>query len=61
MTSYLMAIVMFALSITIYEIFGNEMKYVYFDFENESKDQRRENRDLHHSTGNVQFFIGDFF
>ena len=35
MTSYLMAIVMFALHITIYKIFTNEIKGKMYDTENE--------------------------
>ena len=59
MTSYVLAIVIFALSRTIYEIFANQIKCQKFDLQNE--DQRLgENRDLRHTTRNVRFHIGDF-
>ena len=37
MNSYLTAIVMFALSLTIYEIFANEIKFQKCDLENEGQ------------------------
>ena len=55
MTSYLLAIVVFALSLTIYEIFANLIKLQNFDLEIEG--QVMENK----RTGNVRFHIGDFF
>ena len=39
MTSYLMAIAMFALSVKINEIFINEIQCQKFDIEHESQDQ----------------------
>ena len=54
-----MAIVMFAVSLTKYEIFANYEKCQNFELENEC--QGVEERDLRHSTGNVQIHIGDFF
>ena len=51
---YLMAIVMFALSLTICEKFVKS-----FNIENEG--QGVEERNLRHSTGNVRIHTGDFF
>ena len=39
MTIYLMAIVMFALSLTNYKMFANQIKCQNFDFENEDQGQ----------------------
>ena len=47
------AIIMFFLSITIYEIFANEIKYHKSDLEHEGQGQEREKRDLCYSTGDV--------
>ena len=45
MTSYMMTIVMFALiSLTIYEIFANEIKYQKFDLENEGHQRVKQAR-----------------
>ena len=51
---------MFALSLTIYEIFANK-KNGNFDLENEGQDQEVAKRGLRHSARNVQVHIGDFF
>ena len=59
MTSYLMAIVMFALAITIYKIFTKQIKCQ--TQENVSQGQGVEKRDLCHLTENVRFYIADFF
>ena len=56
-----MAIVMFALSITVYEIFAYQIKRQTFNLENESQAQGEEERDLRHSTGNLRFLIGALF
>ena len=56
-----MAIVMFALSLTVYEIVANQEKCKNFDLENECQDQGVEKRDLRHLTRNVRIHIGDFF
>ena len=53
--------VMFALSLSIYEIFANQIKRHKFDLENEDQDQGGEKRDLRNLAGNVRFHIGDFF
>ena len=58
-TSYLMTMVMFALSLTIYEIFENQIKCKMFYLKNEGQGQVGK-RDLRHSTGNVRIFIGNF-
>ena len=39
MTSYLMGIVMFALTLTIYEIFAKFIKCKYFELRNNSNEQ----------------------
>ena len=59
-TNFLMAIVMFALSFTVYRIFTNLRKCQNFNFENEWQGQG-EKLNLCHSTGNVRFHIDDFF
>ena len=59
MTSYLMAIVTFALSLTVCEVFAKQEKFQNFGFANEG--QGVEEQDLHHSTGNVEIHIGEFF
>ena len=61
LTSYMMAIVMFALSLTICEIFTKIIKYQSFDLENEGQGQEVEERNLRHSTGNIRLHIGEFF
>ena len=50
-----------ALYVTIFEMFAKRIKCQKCDLENEGHDQGAEKRDLRHSTGNVQFNIGDFF
>ena len=52
--------IMFSLSITVYEIFADLIKCQKFDLENEEQDQEGEKRNLHHSTGNVRFYINAF-
>ena len=47
-----MAKVLFALSLTIYEIFEKQNKMPKFDHENEGQDKGRDIRDLHRATGN---------
>ena len=56
-----MAIVIFALSLTIYEIFAIHIKCQKFDRENEGKDHGVEKQELRRSTENVRFYIVDFF
>ena len=51
-TSYLIAITMFALFVIIYEIFANQIKCQKFDLENEDKGEG-EKRDRCHLTDNV--------
>ena len=50
---------MFALSLTIYEIFANKINSTSL-LENESLGQG-EKQNLFHSTGNVRFYIAEFF
>ena len=59
MTSYLMAIAMFALSLTVCEIFAKLEKCQNIELKNEDQDQGVE--ELRHSTVNVRFHIYDFF
>ena len=54
-----MAIVMFAQSLTVYEIITHHEKYQNFDLENEG--QGVEKRQLRHSSRNFQFHRGEFF
>ena len=61
MTFYLMAIVKFALSLTIYEKFAIEIKCKKFVLENGGKSQGGEKLDLRRSTGNVRYYIDEFF
>ena len=59
---YVMAIVTFVLSLTIYEIFTTQIKCQKFDIEVEAHDQRAENEIWHHSTGNVRCdFFSEFY
>ena len=60
MTSSLMAIVIFVLSVTIWEIFTKQEKFQNFSLENEAQDQGAEERDLRHSAGNVRLHIDEF-
>ena len=55
-----MAMVMFALSLTICKIFA-ETKRKKFDLTNEGQGQGVEKRDLRQSAGKVRFDVGDFF
>ena len=57
MTSY----VMFALSLTICEVFAKQEKCQNFDLENEDQGQGGEKRDLQHLTTNVRLHTSDFF
>ena len=61
MTSYLIAIVIFPLAITICEIFAKQEKYQNFELENEGQCQEVEERDLRRSTGIVRIHIGEVF
>ena len=61
MASYLMAIVMFALSLTVYVIFANQEKCANFDIENEGDGYVIKGRDLHRSTENFRIYTVDFF
>ena len=61
MTSYLMTIVMFALSFTIYEINSKQIKFPSFELENEGQGQGKEIEGLSHSTRNFLFYTADFF
>ena len=56
MTTNLIVIVMFALYLTMYEIFANQMQ-IKFDFDN-GHSQGSEKCDLRYL--NVRFYIGDF-
>ena len=51
---------MFALSLTIYEIFANQKKCQNFDLETEGRGQGREKLVLRHTTRNNRFYVGDF-
>ena len=59
--SYMMVIVMFALSLAVCEIFANLINCQNFDIENEGQCQRDEKWDLRHSTENGRFHLGYFF
>ena len=63
MSSYLMEKVTLAVSLAIYKIFVNLIKYrkQKFDIENGSQGQVLEKLNLRHSSGNVRFHIADFF
>ena len=58
-TSYLIALVLFALSLAVWDIFANQEKCKNFDLANDG--QEVEKRDLRYSTRNVRIGIGDFF
>ena len=60
LTTYLMTIVLFLLSLVIYETFAYQIKFQKFDVEIEDQGQGGVKQDLRHSAGNVQFYIGDF-
>ena len=60
-TSYMIAIVIFAPSLTVYYIFANQETFKNFDIENEGQAQGVEKWDLRHSTINVRIHIGDFY
>ena len=55
-----MAIVMFALSLTIYKILQVMKNAKNFDLENECQGQGVEEWDLHHSTGNIRIYTREF-
>ena len=59
-TFYLLAIVTFALSLTIYEIFANREKCKNIDLKNEGQVHGVEKRNLRQSIRNVLIHIGDF-
>ena len=61
MASHLMAIVMFALSLTVCEILTKQEKRQHFDLENEGQGQRVEEYDLRHLIRNFRNHIGDYF
>ena len=63
MTSYLMTIVMFGPSVTIYKLSANQINCQKLDLENEDHGQEGEKWDMLQSTANVliYFYIGDFF
>ena len=54
-----MAMVMFARSLTVHEMFAKQDKFQNFDLQNEGQGVKE--RDLRQSTGNVRIYIGDFF
>ena len=58
LTSHLMAIVTFALSLTICEIFAKLIECN--EGQGQDQGQGGEKRDLRHSTRNVLFHTGDF-
>ena len=65
MTSYISAIVLFALSLTYYYIFANDIKCQKFDLENEGYGQGVKKLDWQHSTGNdlcyIQLVVSEFY
>ena len=60
-TFYLIAIVMFALYLTVYEIFADEENFQNNYLENEGQGQRAEERDLRHSIRNVRIHASECF
>ena len=56
-----MALVMGSLSVAIYEIFTDQTKCQKFNLAHEGQGQKGEKLDFRHSTGNVRFYIDDFF
>ena len=60
-TFYSMTTASFALSLTIYEIFSNQIKFHKFYLENKGQDHGGEKQDLRRSTRNDRFYIIDFF
>ena len=60
-TFYLIALVTFALSLTIYEIFSNQEECQNFDLEDEGLGHGVEKWDLCHLTKIVRIHVGDFF
>ena len=52
---------MFALSLTVYEIFANQEKCQNFDLENEGHGQDIEKPYYRNSTRNIRIHTGDFF
>ena len=61
LTSYLIAMLVFALSVTICEMFTEIIKFKKNYHDNEGQGQEFELRDLRHSTGNVRLHIGELF
>ena len=61
LTSYVRAIVMFALSLSTCKIFTKVLKWKSVELENEGQGQGLRERDIRHSTGNIRFHIGEFF
>ena len=61
-TSYLMAIVIFAFSVS-YRLLDihKSRKCRDFDLENEGQNHGLEGQDLHRSTGTVRYYTGDYF
>ena len=51
---------MFALSLTVCEVFAKQEKFANFDLENEDQGQGGEKRDLQHSTRKVRFHTSEF-
>ena len=60
-TSYLIAIVMFALYLAVCKIFAKQEKCLIFDLKTEGQGQEVEEGHLHRSTQNVRIQIGDLF
>ena len=54
-------LIMFALSVTVYEIFIYQIKFQKFDLETVGRGREGEKLDLRHSTGNGCIYIDDFF
>ena len=52
---------MLVLALIVYEIFAKQIKCRKFDLENDSQGQEVAKRGLCHLTGNIRFYIGDFF
>ena len=52
---------MFAVCVTIYATFANQINCQNFDAENEIQCQKGANGTSTVSIGNIRFYIGDFF
>ena len=61
MICYLISIIMFVLSLAIYERCARQIKCRKFELENIGQGQAEEKLNFCHSTGNVWFHIGIFF